>query len=68
LPRTGWRRCSASPTSRRWRNATSGKPPPEFDDGPDLAETLIVDDDYWEDEQWDEVSTTTSTLRSRPTP
>jgi len=29
--------------------------PAEFDDAPDLAETLIVDDDYWEDEQWDEV-------------
>ena len=30
--------------------------PPEFDDAPDLAETLIVEDDYWEDEQWEEVS------------
>jgi len=32
------------------------EPPPEFDDGPDLAETLIVADDYWEDEQWEEVT------------
>ena len=31
------------------------EPPPEFDDGPNLADTLIVADDYWEDEQWDEV-------------
>ena len=30
--------------------------PAEFDDAPDLAETLIVDDDYWEDEQWQEVT------------
>ena len=31
------------------------EPPAEFDDAPDLAEMLIVEDDYWEDEQWDEV-------------
>ena len=31
------------------------EPPPEFDDAPDLAETLIVEDDYWDDEQWEEV-------------
>ena len=31
------------------------EPPPEFDEVADLSETLIVEDDYWDDEQWEEV-------------